>query len=85
MGRSLLIAAAIVLALAAPAEAVDRYVPMQGAPAPGPARFDKVWVQQLGPANADRVLVLVPGTNGGAGGIAPVARDIVRRVPRMQV
>jgi len=31
------------------------------------------------------VLVLVPGTNGGAGGVVPVARDIVRRVPHLQV
>jgi hypothetical protein len=29
--------------------------------------------------------LLVPGTLGGAGGITPVARDIVRRVPRTQV
>jgi hypothetical protein len=42
-------------------------------------------VQQLGPKGARTVLVLVPGTNGGAGGITPVAREIVRRVPDMQV
>jgi hypothetical protein len=44
-----------------------------------------VFVKQLGPRGAGTVLVLVPGTNGGAGGIVPVARDIVRRVPGMQV
>ncbi len=27
----------------------------------------------------------MPGTQGGAGGVTPVARDIVRRVPRTQV
>jgi hypothetical protein len=42
-------------------------------------------VQQLGPRGFERVVVLVPGTNGGAGGITPVALDIVRRVPRTQV
>ena len=42
-------------------------------------------MKQLGPRSARTVLVLVPGTNGGAGGIVPVARDIVRRVPRLQV
>jgi hypothetical protein len=73
------------LVCAAPAAAVDRYVPMKVPPAPGPAKYDRVWVQQLGPANATQVLVLVPGTQGGAGGITPVARDIVRRVPRTQV
>ena len=73
------------LVCAAPAAAIDRYVPMKVPPAPGPAKYDRIWVQQLGPENATQVLVLVPGTQGGAGGITPVARDIVRRVPRTQV
>jgi pimeloyl-ACP methyl ester carboxylesterase len=78
-------AAALSLAFAAPAAAVDRYIPMKAPPAAGPAKYDRVWVQQLGPNDAKRVLVLVPGTQGGAGGITPVARDIVRRVPSTQV
>jgi pimeloyl-ACP methyl ester carboxylesterase len=78
-------AVSLSLAFAAPAAAVDRYVPMKVPPAAGPAKYDRVWVQQLGPNHARRVLVLVPGTQGGAGGITPVARDIVRRVPRTQV
>jgi hypothetical protein len=79
---------ALLLALlvpAAPAAARDRYVPMKVPPGPGPAQYDRVFVKQLGPAGARNVLVLVPGTNGGAGGVVPVARDIVRRVPGMQV
>ena len=79
---------ALALALlvpAAPAAALDRYVPMKVPPGPGPAKYDRVFVQQLGPAAARTVLVLVPGTNGGAGGVAPVARDIVRRAPGIQV
>jgi hypothetical protein len=79
------LALAVLLAFAAPASALDRYVPMEAPPGPGPARYDRVFVQQLGPANARTVLVLVPGTNGGAGGITPVARDIVRRVRHLQV
>jgi hypothetical protein len=71
-----------VLVPAAPAAAVDRYVPMKVPPGPGPAKYDRVFVKQLGPAAARTVLVLVPGTNGGAGGIVPVARDIVRRARR---
>ena len=58
---------------------------MKVPPGPGPAKYDRVFVKQLGPHAARNVLVLVPGTNGGAGGIVPVARDIVRRVPRTQV
>ena len=76
---------AMLLSLAAPAAAVDRYVPMKAPPGPGPAKYDRVFVKQLGPASARAVLVLVPGTNGGAGSIVPVARDIVRRVRGMQV
>jgi hypothetical protein len=73
------------LAIAAPAAAIDRYVPMKVPPGPGPAKYDRVFVQQLGPKGARSVLVLVPGTNGGAGGVVPVARDIVRRVKGLQV
>jgi len=55
---------ALALALlvpAAPAAALDRYVPMKVPPGPGPAKYDRVFVQQLGPAAARTVLVLVPG------------------------
>jgi hypothetical protein len=83
--RGLTLAAVLMLVGAAPAAAVDRYVPMKVPPGPGPAKYDRVFVQQLGPAAARNVLVLVPGTNGGAGGITPVARAIARRVPRTQV
>ena len=85
--RWLALGCSLVLSLvaAAPAAAVDRYVPMKVPPGPGPAKYDRVFVKQLGPTGARNVLVLVPGTNGGAGGIVPVARDIVRRVPKTQV
>jgi hypothetical protein len=73
------------LLVASPAAAVDRYVPMKVPPGPGPAKYDRVFVQQTGPRDARSVLVLVPGTNGGAGGFVALARDIVRRVPGMQV
>ena len=83
--RTLAVTVAAFLSLCAPAAALDRYVPMKAPPGPGPAKYDRVFVKQLGPTSARTVLVLVPGTNGGAGGIVPVARDIVRRVPRLQV
>jgi hypothetical protein len=83
--RTLAATVAAFLSLCAPAAALDRYVPMKAPPGPGPAKYDRVFVKQLGPTSARTVLVLVPGTNGGAGGIVPVARDIVRRVPRLQV
>jgi pimeloyl-ACP methyl ester carboxylesterase len=83
--RTILLAQLAGMLCAAPAAAVDRYIPMKAPPAPGPSKYDKVFVQQLGPRKARNVLVLVPGTNGGAGGITPVARDIARRVPSTQV
>ena len=85
MRAALILALAGLLVAAAPAAGLERYVPMKGAPGAGPAKYDRVFVQQLGPRRHDRVVVLVPGTNGGAGGITPVARDIVARVPRTQV
>jgi hypothetical protein len=85
--RLLGLTAALVLALtlAGPAAARERYVPMKVPAGPGPAKYDRVFVQQLGSAKARTVLVLVPGTQGGAGGITPVARDIVRRARGVQV
>jgi len=78
------------LALAAPAagarHVAERYVPMKVPPGPGPAKYDRVFVEKLIPPEETRsVLVLVPGTNGGAGGVLPVAREIAKRVPHLQV
>jgi hypothetical protein len=44
-----------------------------------------VTVTRLGPARARTVLVLVPGTAGGAGDFTLLGRDLVRRVPGLQV
>jgi pimeloyl-ACP methyl ester carboxylesterase len=83
-----LVAAActVVLALAAaPASAVITTVAIEGANAPGPRQYDRVFVTKVGPRKADRVLVLVPGFIGGAGDLTLVARDLVNRVPNLQV
>jgi pimeloyl-ACP methyl ester carboxylesterase len=76
--------AAALLVLAAPA-AADTRVTLQGAPGGGPKSLDKVFVHKTGPSKAKNVLVLIPGTIGGAGGLTEVARDIVKRVPNLQV
>ena len=86
MGRLALFAALVAaLAAAAPAGAAERFTSLKGVRAAGPAKYDRVFVQKIGPKDAKRVLVLVPGFFGGAGGIAPVARDIVARVPGLAV
>lgn len=71
------------LALAAPA-AAERYVSIP-AKGPGPAELDRVHVSKFGPANATRVLVLMPGTVGGAGDFTLIARELVRRAQGLQV
>jgi hypothetical protein len=49
-----------------------------GARAPGtPAKYNRVNAVTVGPATARNVLVLVPGTQAGAGYMLPLARDIV--------
>jgi dienelactone hydrolase len=72
------------LSLTAPASA-DTYTSIRGDNAPGPTRYDRTYVLKVGPSSARRILVLVPGTFGGAGNFRQVARDIVKRVPGLQV
>jgi len=50
--RAAALVAAIALTLAAPAAARDSYVPMKVPPGPGPAKYDRVFVeQQIGRAH----------------------------------
>jgi len=84
--RIALLALLGLLSCAAPAASAESYGPMTGtSAAAGPAKYDRVFVQKIGPRRPRTVLVLVPGFIGGAGGISPVARDIVARVPGMAV
>lgn len=83
--RSLRLPVLALLLLVVPAAAAQANFTVKGAPGPGPAKYDKVYVERVGSATARRVLVLVPGTNGGAGSMEPVARDIVRRQRGTQV
>jgi pimeloyl-ACP methyl ester carboxylesterase len=79
--------AAMVVALAAsaaPASAIDKVVTIKS-DGPGPDAFDRVYVRQMGPKNADRVLVLMPGTQGGAGDFTLLARDLLKQVEGLQV
>ena len=76
----------IALALAAaPAGARERLITVPTPAAPGPAQFNQVTVHQFGPVSGKRVLVLMPGTEGGAGDFTLDARYLVKRVPGLQV
>ena len=58
---------------------------VHGASGPGPSRYDRVSYERFGPASAKRVLILVPGTQGGAGDFSLVGPELARRVPGLQV
>lgn len=83
--RLLLLAALAVLAgAAAPPASADTFT-VPGVPAAGPSKYDRVFVERFGPADAKRVLVLSPGFQGGAGDFALIGPELVRRVPGLQV
>ena len=52
---------------------------------PGPAEYNRVRVIEHGPAEAENVLVLVPGTSAGAAYFTPVALDMVDALDGWQV
>ena len=83
--RALGLVIALTLALCAPAAAQEKVMTVKGASGPGPAKFDRVFVSKFGRADARRVLVLMPGTSGGAGNFTLVARTLVKRMPGIQV
>lgn len=85
--RRIVISAAVaaLVAVAVPAAVAERVVTLDGAPTSAPDRLDKVRVLQVGPAKADRVLVLLPGTSAGAAYFKPLADDLVDRLPGWQV
>src|SRR4051812_14354640 len=70
---------------ATPSASADRVFTVRGAPAPGPARLDRIRVIEQGPRHARNVLVLVPGTSAGAAYFHPLARDIVKRLKGWRV
>ena len=83
MTRALL--ALLVLALFPATASAGPVVSVSGASGPGPARYDRVSYERFGPASAKRVLILVPGFQGGAGDFSLVGPEIVRHVKGLQV
>jgi hypothetical protein len=62
-----------------------RRVTIQGAPAPGPAHLDKVFLRKYGPSKARTTLILTPGSPGSQGNYARLAPWLVDRVPGLAV
>ncbi|MGH2924766.1 MAG: hypothetical protein ACRDK1_02210 [Solirubrobacterales bacterium] len=71
--------------LTAPAESRESVSTIKAPHAPGPASFDRVFVHKFGPRDGDKVLVLMPGTQGGAGDFTLIAHNLVRRIDGLQV
>lgn len=81
-------AAATSMALAgtAAAKATVGYTTYKVGSLPGtPAKYNKVFVTKYGSPKAKKVLVLIPGTNGGAGNFSLVGPELAKRVPGLQV
>jgi pimeloyl-ACP methyl ester carboxylesterase len=69
---------ACALAIAAPASAAEKLITVKSN-GPGPAQFDRIDVHTFGPNKPSQVLVLMPGTQGGAGDFTLIARELVER------
>ncbi len=82
---SALTIAALSLTLVASASAAPPTVVKVG-PLPGtPAKYNKVFVTKYGSPSAKKVLVLIPGTSGGAGNFSIIGPELARKVPSLQV
>lgn len=86
------LAATAIIALPASAAAkpnpakTEKVISLKGYPAPGtPDEYNVVKVLKDGDPKADNVLVLVPGTSGGAAYFRPLAKSIVKANPDYQV
>jgi hypothetical protein len=63
-----------------------RFRTMKGFESPAtPAKYNKVGVIEVGPSDAENILVLVPGTSASAAYFVPLAKDVVRKSKGWQV
>ena len=60
-------------------------VAIEGAPGPGPAEFNRVWVRKYGSDALGHVLILVPGSPAGHANFDVLAPWLVDRVPNLAV
>ena len=82
-----LLSGTLVLLAAAPAGAREKTIKVStpSGPCPASVACNKVEVRQIGPAGAKKVLVLIPGTQGGVGDFTLMARELVKQVRGLQV
>jgi pimeloyl-ACP methyl ester carboxylesterase len=80
-----IVAIAACCAPAAAAAVPERLSVVPTPAGPGPAAYNQVEVHEFGPRKAKNVLVLMPGTIGGAGDFTLAARHLVKSVRGLQV
>ena len=68
---------ACALVAAGPATAAEKQIQVKS-DGPGPSEFDSIDVHTFGPKKPKQVLVLMPGTQGGAGDFTLLARELVK-------
>lgn len=80
-------AVALVLGAASPSLAAvpERISTVATPAAPGPEQYNRVTVHEFGAKSADHVLVLIAGTEGGAGDFTGDGRWLAAHVPDLQV
>jgi len=79
------IVAALLCCGTASAAVQERVTTVATPPGPGPEQYNQVTVHEFGPKSADRVLVLIPGTDGGAGNFTLNGQWLAKKVPDLQV
>ncbi len=77
--------AALSLMIAGSASAAKPTVVKVGSLPGTPAKYNKVFITKYGPSSAKKVLLLIPGTNGGAENFSLVGPELARQVPGLQV
>jgi pimeloyl-ACP methyl ester carboxylesterase len=84
--RLIALVAAVLAVAVSSASAAVKVTWMPGFKAPGtPAKYNKVGVVKVGPANARNVLVFEPGTSAGGAYFVPMAKWIVSSLHGWQV
>ena len=76
---------ALLFAASAAAAVQERITEVATPSAPGPDQYNQVTVHEFGPKSAEHVLVLIPGTDGGAGNFTLNGQWLAKNVPDLQV
>ena len=86
--RSFLFVVALIVMFAVPSTATawnGERTPMAAPDAPGPAKYNRIWLRKYGASTARTILVLVPGSPSGQSTFSSLASELVELVPGLGV